>query len=128
MEEIGKDLAKELLATLQGAKSFAIEQAPDVVRQLLVWKYAVAVAQTVSCAMLISLILAWSIKWAPALIERQKDKYFDTDIVWMPTIIVGGTGGVILLIGVIHGAAAWLQLHFAPKVYLIEYLSRLVKS
>jgi uncharacterized membrane protein YidH (DUF202 family) len=129
MEEIGKDLAKELLTTLKSAKAFAIEQAPDVVRQLLAWKYALAVTQTIA-ALVVLLAIGLIVRKTARYVEEQKkrEKYFNADSVWFPVAMGCGTVGIIDLIVLVEGALDWLQLHFAPKVYLIEYLSHLVSK
>jgi len=119
MTEIGAELAKELLVMVKQTKSFVLEQAPDVLQQLVKWKIAESMF-TILCGFLL-LAGAWrAYKYCKSRISNVCDE---------SAFPVGLLGAGCMMIGcgtIYHNVHSLLQLYMAPKVFLIEYLSRLV--
>ncbi len=125
-EQLQNALAEILGKTLNGidaASSFVVAELPDVIQQLLTW-YAVKGF----IYMLIGVFI-WSLpfisyrrlnKW-----HKERDGYNDLFLeVAMPVSLIS------LLVLCVSGSLInldWLQIMIAPKIWLIEYASELVK-
>jgi hypothetical protein len=122
------------------AKDFAVAQLPDVIRQLLWWKFAESI--TVMLMPLIGLAICLKI-FFPTLklvisegtkpesgryAEKETDPLCDPSV-FFPSLIKGivtGLGSVIFGVWSIASMNfTWLQIWIAPKVYLIEYAKHL---
>jgi hypothetical protein len=113
METADKALV-ELLDVFIKTKDFAIEQAPDVVQQLLVWKFTISLLCFVITLATPALFLAVT----HYLAKKNNDSSF-----YLPNMSL-----VLLIIPVSNGHIIdWLQIWLAPKVWLIEYAASLVK-
>lgn len=120
MEEIGKDFAKELLATLKSTKEFVIEQAPDVVQQLIAYNIAEAsLYLALGAAFMVSGFIFY-IKGAKA---HSKSANADD---FMPQYLTAGTLGFVGGCMAVGTSLDLAKLILAPKIFLIEYLTRLV--
>jgi hypothetical protein len=140
--EISKELAEQVLKMLKEtetavgqAADFAKMQIPDVINQLVHWKIATSIAgMAISLFFFCIIFYVWK-SLIPKLYkseakERDKSKcYFDntayqfgTFALWTIGVgsLIGGT------IGFCVNLYSLLQLVFAPKIYLIEYLTQLV--
>jgi len=113
---LSENLTKELLEGLQGTKAFVITQAPDVIQQILQWKSAEAGFFVVVSLLLLGLGTWWWPKWT-----------FDGDESDTPYMIGSVTALVIGVVMIFPNLYTMLQIHVAPKIFLIEYLTRLLK-
>lgn len=101
---------------------FALTQVPDLIHQLLLWKVADATVGIVAMTLLIAVFF----KFLPKVVAFSKE---DRD----PSALVAYSvfGGVILVIGpavsIFWNVSLILKIWLAPKIYLIEYVSELVK-
>ena len=120
-EELKEKAGAVLLDLLQDftkAKEFAIEQAPEVVQELLAWNYW---SSLLLCVIGIAMVLA-GLFCALTLYKRCSDWERDYVVV-LPVICVIGA-----VVGLVGGSACfghnldWLQILIAPKLYLIEYV------
>ena len=122
-------LVDTINATKQGITAgidFASNQIPDVIQQLLMWKLAENILFAfvfVLCIIfyLVVMTKAWNIYQAKS--ERERNEGF--------LVLFGAFGGVFLFIMpaialVVH-LKEILQITIAPKIYLIEYVSNLIK-
>ena len=118
-----QEVAGRLLIWLDQAHNFAMEQAPDLARQIVTW----GIAQGL---LYISLDLAWFIVgvmlliWAHRNIPAKWREGNDFPFEFFPGVV-----GILIMI-ISSGSMftnAWiaLQAYVAPKVYLIEYLTKL---
>lgn len=121
------------------AKDFLIAQTPDVVRQLLYWKFAESVAWDVVAIFLFITIPVNATAFfrygarnmwgaAPFGSTKEDDRKADAAV---PSLMTWGLlGGLYTVIGTIVAFTslnlAWLQIWLAPKVYLIEYAKTLL--
>lgn len=117
-EQLAKILEKGLnVATKTG--DFIIEQAPDLIQQLLLYK----TVEAVFCSILFTTLNYFTFKVMKKDYERHDD-LFDAN----PVILVGGTCVLIVsFVGSMNYISDLVKLIFAPKIYLIEYVSHLIK-
>lgn len=143
----------QIIQTTSGAVEkgigFLSAQIPDVIQQLLLWKFCEALVYgAVGVVILVFLgALLYNVMKKPELIPPQPipegHRYYhepsrkfvptvwrDTDGDLMPTIIIPGIGllvGIPLAFSLLIELVTALQIYVAPKVYLIEYASKLVQ-
>lgn len=106
----------ELKAGAEKTTAFAIEQAPDVIQQLLVYKFWSSVIAAAGCLAL----AAWLFKWA-----RKELKDCGADAIAPGLAIIAA-----LLIGAvsIYHCNVAVKIKLAPKVYLIEYATIMIRG
>lgn len=114
---MNKELAQKVLEMLTAAEGFVLEQAPDVVQQLLVWQFWSSVVGFVIC-----LVVFFVCAWAVWRLFKSADNYGPDPVIIIPSVAVI----ISTLIGCISFFNA-LQIHLAPKVFLLEYLRGIVK-
>jgi len=126
-EQLQSALADILGKTLNGidaASSFVVAELPDVIQQLLFW-YAVK-----SFIFTVAGVLMWSLPFISyrKLNEwHKKDKVLDKDL-----FIDVGFPVALIFVAVFCMSwflfdLDWLQILIAPKIWIIEYVSELVK-
>ena len=131
MNETDKQLAEILkkgLETAEKTGNFIVEQAPDLIRQLLIWK---TVEYSIYVIMGISLIIyfhRWTKKVTKEMKEK-KDNYEDYFMSSFPNLLIAVGQISFLIIGIVLIAVnlhSLIQIVFAPKIYLIEYTANLL--
>ena len=119
MEEMGKELAKKALEILTGTQAFVIEQAPDFMRQILAYKMAMNILWFIISSISIGALLLTAdrvYKWG-----KEHHELFFPCMLW----VIGGFVSMTIWICTLTDI---IQIHFAPKVYLLEYFAYLLKS
>ena len=131
MNETDKQLAEILkkgLETAEKTGNFIVEQAPDLIRQLLIWK---TVEYSIYVIMGISLIIyfhRWTKKVTKEMKEK-KDNYEDYFMSSFPNLLIAVGQISFLIIGILliaENLHSLIQIVFAPKIYLIEYTAQLL--
>lgn len=146
MSETDKVVAEILTKAMEATRvagNFVVEQAPDVIQQLLTIHLAYALLGVV-CGVLFLAGFFWLAVFAPfdklyvaqeeymandneryGGVKRQKKDRLETRCYGgvIAGIISGGIGAGIL----IENVPVALKIYFAPKVYLLEYAASLVK-
>lgn len=110
---------------IDASVSFLSEQIPDVVQQLLVWKFA----QSIVIALLMFSFVFTYLKLFK-FVWNYTSKHFDGYDRGPARGFYGFLGGfaAMLCFGVgVENSMNALQIYIAPKVYLIEYAASLVK-
>lgn len=104
------------------AIDFASAQIPDVIHQLLLWKMAEALVYVV-----ISAIVIWKVLSLRSAAHKQASE--DRDAVWLVMYYLFGVTvvGGISAIAFIGYLLVFLKIWIAPKLYLIEYVAKLIK-
>jgi len=111
------DLAKEALEILKGTKGFVLDQAPDSMRQVLAWQMGESIFFFVVGLALLSV--------TAVCFKKFKDFASRGDEV--APVFVGIMSSVLGLIFTCHSFLDILKIHLAPKVFLMEYFSGLLK-
>ena len=131
MNETDKQLAEILkkgLETAEKTGNFIVEQAPDLIRQLLIWK---TVEYSVYVILGISLII-YFYRWIKKVSKEMKENEDDFEDYFMDSfanILIAIGQLSLLIIGMIliaENLQDLIQIVFAPKIYLIEYSAKLL--
>lgn len=123
MEQALIDILQQLNGAAGAATDFLLAEIPDVIRQLLLWHGVLNFSRMLGFFFLGGLLI-----WADIALFRAARKHWDA----------ATTMGVWGALGSIPRIAAWLaifplfnitwlQVWLAPKVWLVEYATRLVK-
>lgn len=130
-EELQTALTEILQKTLQGAetaKDFLTTEIPDVLGQLLMWHGAYSFIENLIGVTLFGI----GCKWLHSVfINKNKIKWSQSNDITtseIREIIKGCVAGFGTGIGLSYTNLTWLQIWIAPKVWLIEYMSNLVKK
>lgn len=148
-EQANKILAELLQKASNGidaAVSFSQAQIPDVIHQLLVWNFTKSIVMTI-LALLSVFPVIWLVRYCarrvPDGVYQRGEGYswgegkpkFKPNLVWdskgdiNPAVMIPIFFLVLWLMWAIESVTdlTWLQIWLAPKLYLIEYASRLLK-
>lgn len=127
MNEQANKALSELIANaaggLNGAIEFSKQQIPEVVNQLLTWNLISSALTQVVCLAIIALYLL-SFKRAAALSEDYGNPYSIAATVFLPA----GAGVACSALLIFCISFDWLKILVAPKLYLLEYASHLIKG
>lgn len=122
-EDILKDTLVGIINGVVSAKDFLLEQTPEVLQQLLMWKMLESIMQVIGGAiLLLSIFLYWKYvakNWTAIEKWNGEPLFVIIGIVLTLTNLAVGICYIMNL--------TWLQIWVAPKVYLIEYAAQLVK-
>lgn len=126
MKEKDQQLAEILKKGLEAAEktgNFVVEQAPDLIQQLIVWKTCEYIF-----LILISIAFLFSIyKWYKSAMKRYDDldNFIDEPEVLVFSIY---SIAVILIFGIALFQSFFnlIQILLAPKIWLIEYAANLI--
>lgn len=124
-EQLLNEALRGLLDTFKDSKDFVLEQAPDVVQQLILYK-TVYHGSVVLGGMLLMLLGAYLLYRGIKL--GQESKW--SDEMATPVIIqalFGFVGGLTGIIAFSNNIQIFMKVWLAPKVYLLEYISSLIK-
>lgn len=119
-EKLQSALAELINLTIQG-KDFVIDQAPDVINQLLAWEFTISligfvfgVVTTIGSLVLIKVAIK-SCKEGGLLYDNNMEGASCLTVI--PVFI-----GIML----ISFNLTWVQILIAPKVFLLEYASQII--
>lgn len=113
-----EEILAQLIQSAQNAKDFVVEQAPDVIQQLLAWHFWSSVIWATICfAAVVGIVFAFK------TILRHIDEFEGQVFVGFLGIICS----VPFLVGLIYNVGTALQIAIAPKLYLLEYAASLMK-
>lgn len=115
MDNVSKELAQEALSLLRGSKAFALEQAPDLMREVLAW-------ETAKCA--IGFVVAATAALFVPRLYRASKKDGDAQVLVCMTLVV--VVGFSFCLGY-DAVVTFLQIRYAPKLFLLEYFAGLAK-
>lgn len=120
MSEVKEELNKALLDLIQSAtnaKDFLVGEIPDVVEQLLSWHFVSNLMQFMLgiIVLICSIICVWK---GLKNLDNRKTEDFGIFLLFMSAFS--------FIFSVVLLNFEWLKIWVAPKVWLIEYISRLV--
>lgn len=97
------------------AETFILEQAPDVIQQIIVMDFvqAISVALCLAMAVPFVVLMLW-LGWKSA--GKSNDPIFFKAILWM----IGVAVLALLSISIAKNATQAIRIHCAPKAYLLE--------
>ncbi len=116
MKETLNQALKEILDAIIVTKDFVIEQAPDVVQQLLAWRF------TISLVGFVVLLLIFVVIWVISFFIRKNVD--DGDEIFV--IAIAGFASAIPLV-LLPLVCDWLKILIAPKLFIIEYIMGMIK-
>jgi len=118
-------ILKLLADSLEQGKDFALEQAPDIAQELILWKRVEWV-----CAVVIGLVACLLLYWACRLLWRRSKLPECKDFregIELSSVVCGTLSCVAL--GIWLGCTiSSLQVWFAPKLYILEYAANILKG
>jgi membrane-associated HD superfamily phosphohydrolase len=122
-------LIDKVSSGMDAATSFLAEQIPDVLHQLLLYNFVVNLLWTIlGTVILIVVVVLWFlfVKEAVKKYDEEEDDDYISGIV-ITTII-----GIVICFADIYGILSdhfgWLEIWLAPKIWLIEYATQLIKT
>ncbi len=125
-EQLQAELLKIVTNINNGAESvwgFLTDQTPEVVRQLLLWHGIYSLSLTLLGIGILFSVIYFNyqlFKWFSKLSEQKQREHEGTVIVFMLQIF-----WLIPLSFLIN--LTWLKIWLAPKVWLLEYITAMVK-
>lgn len=102
------------------------EQVPDLIHQLLAWKFAFHMTWVLlSLIMMVIFILItiWTCKSRP--------EHTDNWTIWDTKLVISIFTGILATIALCslpHNIFNMIQIKVAPKIYLLEYISRMTQN
>jgi len=126
--EQAERVLKLLGDSLEGGKEFVLREAPDVVQQLIVWKRVESVA--VISALLSLSLLALLVSRAAHRIFNDERLVADSEKAGFACVValMAYLACLSFLISAICGGIGYLQVWLAPKVYVLEYCTKLLSG
>ena len=122
---MGTELQQALVEVIRSAldaEEFIINQTPEAIQQLLMWHAVYSLTVCVLSIMWICFVVVVGIKIIKHITKAED--YTEDFFNWA---ISGTIWAAFLIPGVLHLNLQWLQIWLAPKVWLIEYASKLIK-
>ena len=125
--ETDKQIAEILKKGLEAAEksgNFVIEQAPDLVKQLITYK----TIETSICVLIEITLMYLIFRYFKYLYKKNnEDSDFISDNEFHITgMIITSLMGIFLFFAFITDISNLIQLIFAPKIYLLEYIAKLL--
>ena len=117
LENTANEALKGMIEASTSASSWVISELPEVVDQLLKWKFIESLAFFVIGVVL--LLSAVAVMGVNARKECATPEFIASSFVY---VILSG----IISLSIISCNLDWLQILLAPKVYLIEYASQIL--
>ena len=125
--ETDKQIAEILKKGLEAAEksgNFVIEQAPDLVKQLITYK----TVETSICVLIEITLMYLIFRYFKYLYKKNNE---DSDFIPENEfhgvgIIITSLIGIFLFFVFINDISDLIQLIFAPKIYLLEYIAKLL--
>lgn len=118
MNEELKNKASEVLLKMldmaQSAGEFAVDKAPEIIQQLLIWEFWSSLLFGI-LFLVLTLLNAWLSK-----------KIFDSDV--EPVCIITITAVIIFFICSLYNLSTALKVYIAPDLYLLEYAAKLAQG
>ena len=128
MNESIKEQAEAALQTIiQDAVSireFAIEQAPDIIRELVWYNTFMAWASVVLCSAVFTVCLVAilaGLQEMPKYCTKPREDFADVSVVFATCI------GGVSFIGLVCTLPDAIKITFATKLWLVEYAAELIK-
>ena len=119
LEQISKQALQDLLNNLTQAKGFLIEQAPEFCQQIIAKGMTLPLFTGCILAVASVVLSFFTYKLGKWLIEKDDGT--------APVLLFPALGVVMMLVTTITNFYQALSVYIAPKVYLVEQLSGMIK-
>lgn len=116
-------LVNKAVSGIDAAVQFSQAQIPDVIQQLLQWKFTSSLIIQVAAI----IIVVGYVLLLPKAIRQLDEGKGSFDVLAMAFLILGGLVSIVLFMAFTLNFD-WLKIWIAPKVYLIEYAASLVSK
>ena len=118
------EILKKGLEVAEKSGNFVIEQAPDLVKQLITYK----TVETSICVLIEITLMYLIFRYFKYLYKKNnEDSGFISDNEFNITgMIITSLMGIFLFFVFIDDVSILVQLIFAPKIYLLEYIAKLL--
>lgn len=123
LKEVLVDLIQKSETAVQQGVTWLSGQIPDVIHQLLMWKLAEQGLTIFFCLFPICLFI-WSTFSYYKATPKVQYKYEGT---FLAVIILSGCISILALGQLIFSIMNIVQILIAPKIYLLEYATRIIK-
>lgn len=143
-EKVLSELITKVTRGADAAIEFSKEQLPDILQQLLVWKFIEnLLAFLIPLVLLITFSTITYRFWKNVPKQQSRDNdgchpwvpddYRARDASlhfkwWLPGYVAPFLSLVMFVIFLINTNLVWLKIWIAPKLYLLEYAASLIKS
>lgn len=123
MQNALAEIIRNSMTALESAKNFLVAEIPDVIHQLLLWKFTTSLI-----AFTASIIFGLVIPIIVGVVAFKRERQFkDTYSEGMAYTIGIFASLLSLFIAFLLFNLTWLQIWIAPKIFLIEYAAKLIK-
>ena len=120
------EITRDIKSNVSDAKGFVLEQAPDVIQQLLVYNFWSAIACiAISIAILAAFYKIGAFGWSK-FVNRDTGIWSNEEL-WIIVPAVCMMFSMLLLVGIFTNVDTCLKIKLSPKVYVIEYAAKLIK-
>jgi hypothetical protein len=125
---LANDALKSLIESATQTKDFVIDQAPDIINQLLYWKFfenlILGIIPLVLVLISLMIVLICSRDFAKNMYE---DDISLKSVIFIISTVIGVGGLIGFITGGFSSLMTALQIYIAPKIFLVEYAAGLVK-
>ena len=125
---LANDALKSLIESATQTKDFVIDQATDIINQLLYWKFfenlILGIIPLVLVLISLMIVLICSRDFAKNMYE---DDISLKSVIFIISTVIGVGGLIGFITGGFSSLMTALQIYIAPKIFLVEYAAGLVK-
>lgn len=121
-EELLNEALIGLIKSVKSTKDFVLEQSPEVIQQLILWKITQASIHVFIGSVLLTILAVLTFKLFN--VKHDGCRWDDNDPRWIsiaPALSFIGIGFYF-----VTQLLFLLKIHIAPKLYIIEYITNLV--
>ncbi len=116
------ELVNQLTEIIKSSKDFAVAQAPDVARQMII-------AELIECGYVLCALVAVILIWRKILgwfkLQKDKDRYFDANDAKALTWVVGTIALAILIPMAFVYCCNSIEALVTPKLFILQQLKHL---
>jgi hypothetical protein len=114
------------LETATQAKDFLVSETPEVVHQLLQWKFFESLIHFSLGVIGLICLVVWLTYWTKFTKKRWNQMDFDDVLIILGVVGCGSLPWLPIAVKIFTDWE-WIQILIAPKLYLLEYAASLVK-
>ena len=120
LSKLGAEALRDLYNNLAGVKAFALEQAPDVCRQMIQWEMFCSLVAGAALIVLVGILVLV----APKVARIEKEKTGDPVGTWLVSVVCALFTIVLSVDGIVSATKAAI----APKLFLLEKITAMLKG